>query len=667
MHADTVEAAIDLVNRSAYGNMACLFTSSGAAARQFRYEARVGNVGINVGVAAPMAYFPFSGLEGQLLRRPARAGPRRHRLLHREEGRRRALAVDLEPEVLMRQRGGRWRHSPRSVALLIPDGPAPSRTPPPRRPLSGLSLVAPPGTELGIGDEPLDAAISPDQNASRVRGHAASAPGRRAAPGRDVTAVAPAPRRRTRRADRRNRRRPAAGMEANGQHPFIFRGRTSQAADATVGGNRIRRRRSETRPVPRGCATARCCSSQITVQSADYSTAASRDATRLTPGDVAHLFPVALASSQDFVYVSVRNDGRRVVRLSANGAEIDMGPTSGHAALMGPAPGWLLFVRDGTLLADQRSADGSMAGRDAPVALEVGETRAGRGLFAATADVLFHAKGLDRPRRLVWLDMSGVRLGTAADEGEYSQVRLSPDDTRAAVTTREPLLRTLDVLMVPLTGASPSMRLTTALAADSDPAWSEDGRQIVFRSMRRGRPEVFAIRASTTPADDDGARSVSTDGELPTDWRAAQMLIQRRNNGGFDVVRVNEATGEATPIADTPFNETDARWSPDGRWIAFVSDEPGRPDIYVATHSGEKRRVSLAGGTHPRWTRDGTALLFLRGSMLMRVAARHQAIDSNRPSHCLSCRAFGISMSRTAASEYWRSCPSGPSRWKRCR
>src|SRR6188768_3971888 len=61
MRADSVEAAIDLVNRSAYGNMACLFTSSGAAARQFRYETRVGNVGINVGVAAPMAYFPFSG------------------------------------------------------------------------------------------------------------------------------------------------------------------------------------------------------------------------------------------------------------------------------------------------------------------------------------------------------------------------------------------------------------------------------------------------------------------------------------------------------------------------------------------------------------------------------------------------------------------------------
>jgi malonate-semialdehyde dehydrogenase (acetylating)/methylmalonate-semialdehyde dehydrogenase len=61
MHAESIDAAIDLVNDAAYGNMACLFTTSGAAARQFRYATRVGNIGINVGVAAPMAYFPFSG------------------------------------------------------------------------------------------------------------------------------------------------------------------------------------------------------------------------------------------------------------------------------------------------------------------------------------------------------------------------------------------------------------------------------------------------------------------------------------------------------------------------------------------------------------------------------------------------------------------------------
>ena len=61
MHVDTVEDAIELVNSGQYGNQASLFTSSGSAARKFRYEAEAGNIGINIGVAAPMAFFPFSG------------------------------------------------------------------------------------------------------------------------------------------------------------------------------------------------------------------------------------------------------------------------------------------------------------------------------------------------------------------------------------------------------------------------------------------------------------------------------------------------------------------------------------------------------------------------------------------------------------------------------
>ena len=61
MRVNTVEEAIQLVNSGEYGNMACIFTSSGTAARKFRYEADAGNIGINIGVAAPMAFFPFSG------------------------------------------------------------------------------------------------------------------------------------------------------------------------------------------------------------------------------------------------------------------------------------------------------------------------------------------------------------------------------------------------------------------------------------------------------------------------------------------------------------------------------------------------------------------------------------------------------------------------------
>ena len=110
---DDIDEAIALVNAGAYGNQACLFTTSGASARKFRYEAEVGNVGINVGVAAPMAFFPVQRRPRELLRRPARPGPRRHRVLHPGEGRRRALAEGVVAQVLAAT--ARRRHRQRAV------------------------------------------------------------------------------------------------------------------------------------------------------------------------------------------------------------------------------------------------------------------------------------------------------------------------------------------------------------------------------------------------------------------------------------------------------------------------------------------------------------------------------------------------------------------------
>jgi acyl-CoA reductase-like NAD-dependent aldehyde dehydrogenase len=105
-----VDEAIALVNGGEYGNMACVFTSSGAAARKFRYEAEAGNIGINIGVAAPMAFFPVQRVEEQLLRHAARAGEACGRVLHPDQSRRRALARRVGTEVLgrsiARRRGG---------------------------------------------------------------------------------------------------------------------------------------------------------------------------------------------------------------------------------------------------------------------------------------------------------------------------------------------------------------------------------------------------------------------------------------------------------------------------------------------------------------------------------------------------------------------------------
>jgi dipeptidyl aminopeptidase/acylaminoacyl peptidase len=133
-------------------------------------------------------------------------------------------------------------------------------------------------------------------------------------------------------------------------------------------------------------------------------------------------------------------------------------------------------------------------------------------------------------------------------------------------------------------------------------------------------------------SDQNPARPLKATGEIPNDWRGGELLVQRRGDAGFDLVRAAESSGEARSVAETPFNETEGRWSPDGRWIAYVSDEPGRPDVYVL-HGTTRQRLSLAGGTHPRWTRDSRSLLFLRGSTIMRAAldASGTRFESPRP------------------------------------
>ena len=519
------------------------------------------------------------------------------------------------------------------AVLVIPAVRHFREEPPPPPPPVRLYLTAPPGTELGVGDEPLDAAISPDQRevvfvATQIQ--------------RSLTKLAPAG------ATQLWRRRldaeesePIAGTEG-GRLPAwkqtgnvlsffadaqlklldLKSGAVTVVSDAPAPAGATWLRDGSLLFVPGPGVVRRLLDGRVS------------DATQLAPGDTAHVYPLAVAPSQDFVYVAVR-DGRRIVRLHQGDNDSDIGTTTAHAALIKTDRDTLIFVKDEALLVDERdSENGRMTGRDVPVALTVGVTRSGRGLFTASADVLIHSAAVEQPRQLTWLSMDGARAGTVADVGDYWQVRIAPDDSRLAVTTRDPLLRSLDVVMMPALGTAPSQRLTASLAADTDPVWSPDGRRIAFRTLQRGRSELLATPSAITQ-DSRGqvaAQPLKATGDVPSDWRDGELLVQQQGGAGFDLAQANESSGTATLIARTPFNETDGRWSPDGRWIAYVSDEPGRPDVYVLRGT-TRQRLSLAGGTHPRWTRDSRSVLFLRGSTIMRadLDASGTRFESPRP------------------------------------
>jgi Tol biopolymer transport system component len=202
-----------------------------------------------------------------------------------------------------------------------------------------------------------------------------------------------------------------------------------------------------------------------------------------------------------------------------------------------------------------------------------------------------------------------------SEPGDYWQVRLSPDDRQAAVTMLEPLLRTLDVYVLRGGSGSP-IPVSLGLAAESDPVWSPDGRTLLFRSLRGGQANLYTRSVGVQGAPE--ALVVQTPGsEVPSDWTATgDMLFSTVPGDRADTDIFRRASGGTTaPTLADGFNQFDARVSPDGRLVAYVSDESGQPEVYVtawppAAGAG-RTRVSQAGGSHPRWA--GGSLYFLRG------------------------------------------------------
>jgi Tol biopolymer transport system component len=343
-----------------------------------------------------------------------------------------------------------------------------------------------------------------------------------------------------------------------------------------------------------------------------------RDATTLRNGDRSHAFPMTLGASRSFVYTATLNDGRRTVRLWDAAGERDVATATGHGQLVDDT---LLYVRDGVLLGQRLDPEtGQASGRAIPLSLAVGADSGGHSHFTASPRTLITAPGVSRRYQLAWFSLTGGTGSPTREPADYWQVRLSSDDRFAAITQTTPLVRTLDVVLAPMSQTGYLEPLTRAVAPDTDPVWSPDGRRLVFRSLQDGPPRLYTHAAH----DQDAADMVvpmSVADETPTDWRGDRIVVHAAGpKGDLDIWTVDEKTGAREVMANTGFNETDGRLAPDGRWLAYVSDESGQPDVYAAPWPrGPRVRVSFAGGTRPRWSRDGRALFFLRGTHIMRT------------------------------------------------
>jgi eukaryotic-like serine/threonine-protein kinase len=477
------------------------------------------------------------------------------------------------------------------------------------------ALSAPDGAEFGAADVALDAAISPD---GRVAAFVATKDGRVQLWRRGLDS---------------DRAEPLAGTEGaampawkrgGGVIAFFADGVLKQIALAD-GSVRV----LASAPNPAGAAWLGDGSLLFTPDTRGpiktLRNASISDATQLAPGDLGHAFPLD-AGDGAIIYTALRTDGTRVLRYSRGSDRFDLETTSSHAELAGNV---LVHVRDGVLLAQRLDRERHvLTGRTVALVASVGVSATGRGFFTASPRLVLAAAAAETTRELTWVDPRGQTLGPLAEPGAYWQVRLSPDDRHAAVTALDPLLRTLDVFALPLTTAGRPERISLSLGADTDPVWSPDATRVTFRTLQRGAAGVSMRTVGRSEPEEVLLRSDA--GETPSDWRGRQLLFHAPSaSGALDVWMLDLRDATRTQVTRGGFNEWDARWSPDGRWITYASDESGHADVYVDAwpDGGRLTRVSTAGGIRPHWSADGTAIVFMRGNELRRAV---RATDGSR-------------------------------------
>lgn len=354
-----------------------------------------------------------------------------------------------------------------------------------------------------------------------------------------------------------------------------------------------------------------------------------------------HRWPSFLPDGKHFLYMArtitagTQGEGGLICLGSLDGkVNKVLVPAVSNAAY---ASGQILYVRGTTLVAhkfDQSSLE--LKGEPATVAEGVTyDPSTNRGMFTVSSNgILIYQTGTAQlGSRLMFHDRSGKPMGQASELSEYYYPRLSPDGSRVSAYIWDFQSHNADVWITDFKRGMKT-RFTFSAATETYTVWSADGGWIVFNSNAEGAFNLY--EKSTSGAGGEKLLLKSDGNKNPDSWSSDGNYLLYEEFGGAKSgsdLWVMPMTGDRTPFVflKTEFSESDAQFSPDGRWIAYSSNESGSSEVYIrpfikpGAESGKnasagKWQTSVSGGDAPRWRRDGKELYYFSADGKVMVA-----------------------------------------------
>jgi Tol biopolymer transport system component len=283
------------------------------------------------------------------------------------------------------------------------------------------------------------------------------------------------------------------------------------------------------------------------------------------------------------------------------------------------SPGYLLFVREGSLMAQKfDSASKRVSGEAVMVAEDLLYFRdLGQADFSVSNDGVIAYQAGPTSSRLVWLDRDGIEIGQVGEPAHYFFPRLSPDAHKVAVDILDRRHGTTDIWYFDLTRGSAASRVTRDSRADWTPVFSPDGNSLAFASAQAGPPHVH-VKSLTDSGDLQQIVAPSEIVQFVSDWvqtAEGSFVIYRDGSMMRADLMLVPVSGDRKPrpLVKTAFDEISGVAAPNGTLLAYVSNESGQNEVYLQPlhGSGRRERVSTAGGVSPRWRNDGKELFYI--------------------------------------------------------